>query len=351
MPDRITNLILNGLMGASRTAGRWTTTDAKCCPHVSHSHKQDTKGRGGWIFDSGDVGYNCFNCGYKTKYQVGKYFPRKMESLLEWNGFDKMDILRMKQIAMELAESGDYEVDDSGNTFVSVNGFSKHELPKQAAPFSVWSQMKSPPRDFLTVLMAVHNRNPHLLDHCEFWWTPETDHYLNKKYIIPFYGNGEIIGYTARDININTRYRFYNQYDDSILFNYDELNNRNRNYILVHEAPMDAMLTNGVATCGTTIKHNHVQMLNKCGKQIIVVPDRDKNGNQFIQQALNNNWWVSFPEWGEIKEDNKTRLIKDLEEDSRVNGVPYACVNVYKHLAKTELDIRTKRPHWMRGSL
>ena len=42
--------------------------------------------------------------------------------------------------------------------------------------------------------------------------------------------------------------------------------------------------------------------INALGKQVIVVPDRDKAGLKLIQAALKNNWTVSMPPWNDVKD-------------------------------------------------
>ena len=42
--------------------------------------------------------------------------------------------------------------------------------------------------------------------------------------------------------------------------------------------------------------------INALGKQVIVVPDRDKPGTKIIKSAIDNGWGVSFPPWNNVKD-------------------------------------------------
>ena len=40
-------------------------------------------------------------------------------------------------------------------------------------------------------------------------------------------------------------------------------------------------------------------LINRVGKQIIVVPDKDEAGLKLIDQAIELGWSVSLPEWAD----------------------------------------------------
>lgn len=340
----ISEIVQKLIVGSSKRSGRWMSMNAVCCPH-NGSHRLDTKGRGGFIFEpDGSFGYSCFNCGYKTRYQPGSYLSSKMTDLMKWCGASDTDIMRSKIIASELLD------DEQLNSLpqkVKVNTLQPHDLPKNAAPFSYWINQTSPPDDFIKVLMSVNNRNETLLELDNLWWSPESSNEINKRFIIPFYYQHELYGYTARHIEENHFKRFFNQYEDSLLFNFDVLND-DRDNIILHEGPLDAMITKGIAICGHSIKNTHIELLNNSGKNIIVCPDRDKDGKRLVYAALANNWKVSFPDWGYIEDDKERRLIKDTEEATKVYGRAFTVYQIYNSIKSTNLQIQQEMYRWFK---
>ena len=45
--------------------------------------------------------------------------------------------------------------------------------------------------------------------------------------------------------------------------------------------------------------NTQIMRLNQLGREVIVVPDRDKAGAVMLKAALENNWSVSLPPWGD----------------------------------------------------
>jgi DNA primase len=73
--------------------------------------------------------------------------------------------------------------------------------------------------------------------------------------------------------------------------------------VFVCEGPFDALSIGGVALLTNEVSDQQARIINNIGKEIIVVPDRDKAGAVLIDQAQELGWAVAFPSWGpEIKD-------------------------------------------------
>lgn len=339
----VQQIIQQLIVGQSVRSGKWLSLNARCCTH-NGNHRPDTKQRGGFMFTAdGGVGFSCFNCGFRARYSVGGYLSTKMKSLMQWHGASSQDILQAIMIAREVFKPN--ETDQS--TSVKVN-IQPRDLPKDAAPFEYWVSQPTPPIEFQSVLMKMNKRNPSLLDLSGFWWSPSIVHGMNSRFIVPFFYNNEPIGYTARSVD-DVKLRFWNQYSDSVIYNIDALSDPTRNCILIHEAPIDAMFTRGVAICHYHMKETQLDILDRSDKVKVVVPDRDKDGRVFVHQAVQRGWSVAFPDWGYIEIDGVRRLVKDTEEAVRIYGRAFATYMIYDSILSSPLHIKTKTARWFKG--
>ena len=87
--------ILTAHLPAKRktTPSGWTSFRAPCCVH--NGETQDTKGRGGIIYEGDVISYHCFNCGYKASWQPGRNLSYKFKKLLEWLNTADSDITKL----------------------------------------------------------------------------------------------------------------------------------------------------------------------------------------------------------------------------------------------------------------
>lgn len=324
--------------------GRWASHNCPACIHNGQP-RADTRKRGGARLE-GDGGYsfNCFNCGFHAGWKPGMPFTDKMQKLATWYGATNTQIIAMTLQADEMFKSGNYQLETTETTHIYSN-ITPRDMPLKAKPFSEWAAMPNPPYEFIQVVKAMHERNSFLLTANEYWWTPEKEHELNTRFLIPFIMNDQIIGYTGRSIK-PIRLRYFNQYPSHVMYNFDIINNDTIKDVLVLEGPIDAMLVGGVAVCHYSLRENHIDWLLQCKKRIVIVPDRDKDGQTMVQQAINAGFSVAFPEWGEIEENGVKRPIKDVEEAVRKYGRLYTRYLIDKSIYTDTVDIRVHAARW-----
>ena len=70
-------------------------------------------------------------------------------------------------------------------------------------------------------------------------------------------------------------------------------------------------------------------LINRVGKQIIVVPDRDEAGSKLIDQAIELGWSVSLPEW--------TDDINDIGDAVAKYGRLYTLYSIVNNAESNEL--------------
>ena len=151
--------------------------------------------------------------------------------------------------------------------------------------------------------------------------------------------NGKIVGYTARSRFDSDTMKYLNQYPSNLLYNYDILSDKTIDTVYVTEGPIDAGLIGGVAVCNFQFKPEHIKALNNSGKKIVVVPDRDKNGKQMVQQAIELGYSVSFPEYDEY-------TIHDIEEATRKYGRLFVMYLITRSVFDDEFSIKVKMNQW-----
>ena len=66
---------------------------------------------------------------------------------------------------------------------------------------------------------------------------------------------------------------------------------------IVCEGSIYAIHIEGVALLGSELKDQQALLINRLGKQVIVIPDPDSKGKKLVEQAIDQGWSVSMPEW------------------------------------------------------
>ena len=202
--NSIQQLASNLLPGKKKTTpSGWTSFNAPCCVHNGES--ADTRGRGGIRFDGSGVSYHCFNCNYKTGWQPGWHLGYKFRKLLQWFGANDNDIQRLVLEAIRVRDESEqlgFDVRPS----VEVN-FEHIEFP-ESVPIIIDTHSSGYefPQDFVECYNYLRNRS--LPTNC-FYWTPDTVNRLNRRVILPFHYDREIVGYTARTIDSDTKPKYF----------------------------------------------------------------------------------------------------------------------------------------------
>lgn len=325
----------------------WSHHNCPACVSKGQS-RPDTKGRGNHMFTSdGGVVYNCFNCHLKTGWKPGMYMSNEFESLLNSFGVNNSDLMKLRLIAKEMVESGDYQISTENSKVYQK--ITQRELPPNAKPFIEWCDVADQHPQFMKVLQYVNDRNPYLLD-LELYWTPDKNNNFNERFIIPYYMNSKIVGYTARHIVKYSTMRYYNQVNTGLFYNFDLLNDEHTKNILVSEGPLDAALMGGVGANNYFLTAQQIEQLKNAqsrGKRIIIVPDRDKNGLETVQQALDNGFSVAFPDYGTIRDNYGIRYVKDFEEATALYGRLFSLQLIYENIYSTEFEIKLYANKWI----
>jgi hypothetical protein len=316
-------------VGQRKTSSKWVSFNAVCCQF--NGETIDTRKRGGLLLTAeGGLVYSCFNCSYKAGWRPGNLIAKKMSNLLEWFGLPEDEIKNLNYKAWKIKENNKtIAAPREWTTF----DFKEVSLPSGAMPFSYWVNQDTHDPIFLQILSYMAERGECLLTAIDYYWTPFKQQSLNKRVIIPFTWKGKIVGWTAR-ATFPTKYRYMSDVQPHYLFNIDSITFE-QVFIIVCEGPFDAIAINGIATLGDKISYEQRQWLRSTGKDIIILPDRVKQGGALVDIALEEGWYVSFPKWDEG--------VKDAAEASKQYGKLYTLWSIIQERTNRKLTISTLR--------
>ncbi len=276
-----------------QTPSGWMSFNAPCC--------DDKRGRGGLILNAGDaVSYHCFNCQFKASWQPGRQISQKMNKLMRLLNVPDDVINQLRLEALRLNESSDVQLRSI------IPTFDVRALPmdaKSLEEWSTWIELQGWENadqsliDVFCYLRNIRNLDPYSYP---YYWTNKIG--FKNRVIIPFYKDGEIVGWTARATNPDATPRYLSEQQPGYVFNLDR-QTQDRQFVIVCEGPFDALSIDACALLGAEIKDSQNYLLKQLGREIILVPDRDHEGPKTIEQAIEFGWSVSMPDWPEGVKD------------------------------------------------
>tara|TARA_B100002019_G_C21272589_1_gene603224 strand:+ start:4570 stop:5547 length:978 start_codon:yes stop_codon:yes gene_type:complete len=305
------------------TPSGWTSFNAPCCVH--NNENADTRGRGGVIYEGDLVSYHCFNCGFKASWQPGRNLSYKFKKLLEWMNAPDADITKLALDVMR--ENEGVEVQQHR---VEMPTFGTVHLPEDSVRISDIENFNKHSTSVVEY-MAARNLN---LDDTDYYWSPQLGY--RDRIIIPFYYEGRIVGYTARTVG-ESKPKYLTDSQPGFVYGLDEQRPQ-KVFTILCEGPIDALHIEGCALTGSDIGDAQALLLNKLGKDIYVVPDRDKAGSKLVEQAIDRGWGVSLPDWDAD--------INDIGECVQRHGRLYTLYNIVAAAETSPLKIRLKAKKW-----
>jgi len=310
------------------TPSGWTSFNAPCCVH--NNENADTRGRGGVIYEGDVISYHCFNCGYKASWQPGRNLSYKFKKLLQWMNAPDADITKLALDVMR--ENEGVEVQKHR---VELPEFTTTQLPERSEPLSkhMWAEAGQCPEPVVRLFQYMLERNLSIED-IDYHWSPTLAY--RDRLIIPFRYEGRIVGYTARTVGEN-KVKYLTDSQPGYVFNLDE-QGHNKVFTILCEGPIDALHVDGCALTGSDINDAQALLLNRLGKDIYVVPDRDRAGAKLVEQAIEQGWHVSMPEW-ELG-------INDIGDAVSKYGRLYTLYSIANSAESSPLKIRLRAKKW-----
>ena len=310
------------------TPSGWTSFNAPCCIHNGDS--ADKRQRGGLI-SNGDEGvsYHCFNCGFKCSWQPGRNLSGKMRKLLQWLNAPDDTINKLALTVMQENEGV-----QTTQQLVELPKFNTVPLPDDAVKIADITEFN---KYSMAVLEYMSARGLNL-DDTDYYWSSSLGY--RDRLIIPFYYEKRIVGWTARTVQSDKQPKYMSEQQPGFVYGLDE-QGPNKVFIIVCEGPMDALHVDGVALLGSEIKDQQSMLINRVGKEVIVVPDKDEAGAKLIDQAIELGWSVSLPDWADD--------INDIGDAVAKYGRLYTLYSIVNNAESNELKIRLRSKKWLNG--
>lgn len=311
-----------------KTPSNWVSGDAPCC--VYNGTSADTRQRGGMALKGDGIVYSCFNCGFKATWQPGRLLSKKMRVLLSWIGVDP-DIIG--QLSFDALRNHDSSIIFDQQL---IPQFTEAQLPDGANPIESYLATDNIPNELIEVIDYLDHRK--IIDYgYDFYWSP-TNPFKNRV-IIPFYNERLVVGYTARSINKQVpKYLSFQQ--PGYVFNL-ERQTHDKAFVIVCEGPIDAISIDGVAVLGANINEQQNWLIKQLYKEVILVPDRDREGFGTVEQAIKYGWSVSMPDW--------PVGIKDINDAVCTLGRLATLWLIIHHKESYEVKIRLLAKQWFKG--
>lgn len=266
-----------------RTRKEWETC---ICP-ICHDYKD----RGGFVLNTDEIVYHCFNCGYDAKYAVGeKYITKKMNAVLVAYGIDQEVIDRAVNYYF-------FNKTAKSNKISSTNDISypkKIELPQSFRPLITQNNSDTIDEVYCEYLKS------RLLDPQKYNYYVSDEKCYWGYLLIPYYRFGNIIYWQGRNVMHDDAPRYINHQvsKDNILFNFDLLTNHDVKRVYVSEGLFDSLSLpyNVIGLCGASLCDNKIQILKNSKKEIIFIIDSDMSGSALAKKALEHGFKITHLE-------------------------------------------------------
>lgn len=304
------------------TPSGWISFNAPCCHH--NGEKQDNRQRGGMLFNNDGFQYHCFNCNFKAGWTPGKLLSKNTKNILSWMGLPEIEIQKLGLEALKNKE-------DMPKVEKPIDfNLNEVELPDATMSVIDWVNTAYLPdfaEDINKVIEYIANRG---MDIYWYNWHWSAAPGFRDRVILPFYQEGRIVGYTGRKIT-EGKPKYLTDAQPGYVFNIDA-QTTNRKYVIVVEGQFDAVAVDGCAVMHNSPNSTQVMRLNALNREVIVVPDRDKAGAVMLKAALENNWSVSLPPWGDD--------VKDVADAVKKYGRLYTLSAILHYRETNEIKIQ-----------
>lgn len=286
----------------------------------------DYKIRAGFKFENGEIGYNCFNCGYGARYEeMGGDISRKMRRVLTSCGVDDSEISNVVNSSFfgerKKEEKITLEALKKVNTTTPTI-----KLPPNSYPLGETEEF---PVYQIKLIEYLDSRKIDLAKY-KFFFSLEKR--FIDRVIIPFYRHGELIFWQARAIDPNEKTRYDSPFNskEAVLFNFDELYSYSNLPLFVTEGAFDAMMFDGIAILGSKLNDAKIELLRKSKRRLIFVIDKDKTGGNLAKQAIDNGWEITFTPDG----------TKDINQSVVRFGKTWTALQLMKNVPKNNTEAK-----------
>jgi hypothetical protein len=255
-------------------------------------------------------------------------------------GFDSNQIRVLILDAIRIRDSAEFNVVELEQEVE----FQVRSLPEGCQSFGAWADFYALkgidhcPKQFLDAVDYVSQRGIDMSRY-EFYWTDLLQKHWNHRIVVPFQHQTKTVGYTARSFVDWLKPKYLADTQPGYVFNLDR-QQKNWRFVIVCEGVFDAMSIDGCAVMHNEISETQADQIDNLSRDIIVVPDWDASGRKLLEQAIEYNWAVSFPNWRET--------CKDINDAVNRYGKLFVLKDILDHVEYSGLKIQLwdRRTNW-----
>jgi hypothetical protein len=275
-------------------------------------------------FEGLKIGANCFNCGFKARYdELDGIVSKNFRKLLLAFGIANEEIDRAASEHFFKPKNEDAPITLASLT--EVNLFTP--------------EIKLPPLSFRIRSDNCPEENAYLAsrkiscDDYPFYASVGKKH--KNRIIIPFYKYGKLIYWQARTIvEDKPRYKNCEVSKEAVMFNIDRLWFNSLNPVFITEGVFCALMTGGIAIMGSSLTEAKIQLFKQSKRNLYFVIDEDKNGVKLAEQVM-------YHKLGKI-----TTVGNGL--DINASCIQYGKLWTFYQLIKNELKTETDQKLFLR---
>lgn len=292
--EKYIEIFMSHLPHGAKVTRKCVEMNCPCCTYMGE-RRSDTRMRGGFFNRGNEIGYNCFNCGFKFRASDNQELPFKAVKFLELLGVAKTEINQLHFLALRANPASSFLRKQKQNININLN-FKTVSLPTGATLLHDIIRDASPDSDAFAAYVYAKSRGiekyPFLL------WVDNKSHKLNKRLTIPYIFKDKIVGFNSRLFDSDDKTERYYEINPNknFVFNLDSVF-KERKIMIINESPFDSIIYDGVSTMGADISTDHCNLINQFKGRKILVPDPDKSGKKAIDVAAKNGWEVYYPTW------------------------------------------------------
>ena len=306
----------------------------------------DTRFRCAVYHSPAEIGVHCYNCGEKFRNAVGDMIGKRTLRFLTALGMPDAEAKRLSLKALQyrsILTKSPEALARLPSTFKP--SFPPRALPPESKPIEHWAEMANPPADFIDAMAYLYSRGEEIATAHKYYWSPSTKNAMNRRIIIPFRHDGEIVGYTARAIDKDTS-RYQMEVGSNFLFNARVMGITQRQYIILVEGVFDAIAIDGVGLLSARLSPEQIAWIKSYGKTVILVPDRDHRGQGMIDVALEHGWHVAFPKSHVIGKGARRWWdpdVKDAADAVKRYGKVWTLLSIIESATANKMQINIQR--------
>lgn len=271
----------------------------------------DKKDRAGFKFTTEGFGYNCFrgSCRHKFRWEPGSPPAKAMYELFATAGVSEFDIDSALSQYYTVSSTVKKEEKDPNRIIIRA--------PEEILPPGGSIRLENANTDDRRTREAIRFLLSKGLDPLGYPYyitnkPPQDGEYdFRNRIIIPYYRNGKVIFYQGRWYpERETKIKYLNVPGvsrDQMFFNLDELYKHTDAPLVLVEGVFDCipLISHSISYGSNVLTKDQLEMLKRCRRRKILIPDYDAAGKFTVHQALEAGIEVSFPDWGDCKDLGK----------------------------------------------